>query len=179
MPYAQFQRALTAIREALDSGGGSLRTVPTSRFTDDLHNNLSNEEQRRRGIRSDKPFRVDIVLMEPHEASPPITGDLVLYQVDFEIVVSRTVSVGEQVDADTMSTLRALAFEDADVIRQSLGTPPNLAQTSAALATDIAGGHLTYVNSRARVIGNASGTAQHLETIHRFTGVLKSRPSDS
>lgn len=176
MAYGQFSAILTAVREVLDDGGGSLRTISAGRFTSDLTEGLSDEEQRRRGVRSDKPFRVAFTRMERHPASPPITGNLIMYAVEMEVVVSRTVGPLEQVDLDAMATLRALAFEDADVIRQALCTPPNLAETAASVSTDLAGDSLQYENTRLRVVGDADGGAQHLETIHTLSGVVISRP---
>lgn len=178
MAYVPFAAALTAVRQVVDSAHGSLRTIPAARFTDALHEGVSEEELARRGIVAGKPFRVRIAGMRRNPSSPPILGSVLLYDVDWEIVVSRTVGPAEQVSADTMATLEALALEDADVLRQALCTPPNLATTSASAATGFCGDALVYVDTRAVLrTSRPPSKAQRFETIHRFTAVMKSLPA--
>lgn len=177
MSYAPFSNVLTAIREVLDSNGGSIRKIAAARFTDDLAEGVQEPEAARRGIRADKPFRVRITGMRKHPKTPPINGNVILYLINVVVTVSRTVSTEEQVDAAKFATLEALGWEDADVIRQALCTPPNLATTAAGGATNILGAALSYVDSRGTLVPLKSDAAQRYETIHRFTGGLKSTPA--
>ncbi len=177
MAFAPFLNVLTAIREVLDANGGSIRQIPAARFTDDLDTSVGESEAQRRGIRADKPFRARISGMRPHPLSPPINGNVVLYQFDVTVTISRTIGVQEQVDSDLFATLEALAWEDADVIRQALCTPPNLETTAGSGATNILGGALKYVDSRGTPVPIKGDGAQRYESIHKFTGGLKSEPA--
>jgi len=179
MAYGSYANVLTAIREVLDDGTGSLRAIAAGRFTDDLDPSVDEAERQRRGIRSDKPFRVRITGQRRHPASPPILGSVILYEIDVEVTVSRTVATIEQLDADTFSVLEALAWEDADAIRQALCTPPNLESTSASAATGIVGDHLRYIDSRGKVVPIQGDGAGRYETIHRFSAGLKVAPTTS
>lgn len=178
MAYVPFGAALDAVREVARGAHGSLRTVPAARFADDLHEGTSEEELARRGTLASKPIRVRITGMDRNGASPTILGSVLLYDVAWEVVVSRTMAPIEQVDADTMADLEALAYEDADVLRQALCTPPNLRTNLAGTLTGICGDALVYAGSDARVVTvAATGKAQRYETIHRFTAVMKSLPA--
>jgi hypothetical protein len=177
MALGTYANILTAIREVLDSNGGSIRQIASTRFTDDLAEGVQEPEAQRRGIRADKPFRVRITNQRRHEASPPINGSKILYRFDCEVTISRTVGVLEQVSADDFAALEALGWEDADAIRQALCTPPNLEQTAASAATNIIGDALTYVDSRGRLVPIKGDGAQRYETIHRFTAGLKVSPA--
>lgn len=178
MAYVPFAAALRAAREALEAAHGSLRTIPAGRLTDALHEGASEDELARRGALEAKPSRVELAGMRPHPASPPIIGSVLIYETDWEVTISRTVSPEQQVDADSMSELRALAWEDADVIRQALCTPPNLATTSTGTASGLCGDALVYVGTSAVLrTSQPPGKAQRYETIHRFTAAMKSIPS--
>lgn len=175
MSYVRTTAALTAIREVLDSGKGTLRTIDPDRFSDRLHQGFREEELQRRGIGTEKPFQVRCTSTRPHASSPGIFGSVLLYDATFEIVVSRTVTPAEQVSSDVMAVAQALAIEDSDIIRQALSTPPNLSKTSDGLDTGIAGASLVHQSSTVRLVSTGSGPskAQRLETVHAFTGALK------
>lgn len=177
MALGTYANVLTAIREVLDDGTGSLRTIPAGRFTDDLDSSVAEAEAQRRGIRADKPFRVRIVSQRRHPQSPPINGSVILYEFEVEVTVSRTVAVLEQLSADDFATLEALGWEDADAIRQVLCTPPNLETTSGGGSTNILGDALRYRESRGRVVPVQGDGAQRYETIHKFIGGLKVLPA--
>lgn len=177
MALGTFANALTAIREVLDDGHGNLRTISATRFTDDLVEAVTEPELQRRGIRSDKPFRVRFTRMSRHPQSPPINGSVILYELGVQVTVSRTIAVAEQIDADTWATLEALGWEDADAIRQALCTPPNLETTASGDSTNIVGDALRYESSRGRITQGPG--AQRYETIHNFSGALKVLPATS
>ena len=102
---------------------------------------------------------------------------MILYEFDVEVTISRTVGTLEQIESDDFAVLEALAWEDADAIRQALCTPPNLETTAASGATNIIGDALRYTDSRGRVVPIQGDGAQRYETIHRFTGGLKVSPA--
>lgn len=179
MALGTYANVLTAIREVLDDGTGSLRAISATRFTDDLDPSVAEAEAQRRGIRSGKPFRVRITGQRRHKASPPIIGSTILYEIDVEVTVSRTVSPLEQISSDDFAVLEALGWEDTDAIRQALCTPPNLRLTAASAPTNIAGAALRYIDSKGRVVPIKGDGAQRYETIHRLTGVLKVFPATS
>ena len=71
------------------------------------------------------------------------------------------------------------AVEDADVVRQALEYPGNVAQTIAGADTDLCSGLLLYVRSRVAVSGATDDGAQRVATIHEFTAKAISRPEVS
>lgn len=177
MAYAKFLPLLTAVREVLVGTSGALRAIPDTRFTDDLTEGLREEELARRGIVSKKPFRVRISEATTSRASPPTGGNLILYKVTVEVIVSRTIGTPELLSADKLAELEATQWEDADVIRQALETGPNLRVTSADAATDLASSALRWVRTRGRLVVSREPTAaQRYESVHLFGGTLKSRP---
>lgn len=175
MALATYSAALTAIREVLDDGHGSLRTISAGRFVDALHEGTSDDELARRGVVAAKPFRVRLGGQRRHPASPPPNSNVNLITCDVDVIVSRTITPLEQADPDSMATLEASAAEDADAIRQALETPPNLDTTAAGISTNICGGCLRYVRSATpRVVtGAPPAKAQRFETSHRFEAVIK------
>jgi hypothetical protein len=113
-------------------------------------------------------------------ASPPVTGNFLIYEVTIDVRIVRTITTLEQVSDDDDETLRALAFEDCDVVRQALEYPGNLTTTTAGVATDLASGLLSHVRStQQRVRGAVNSGAQTVETTHRFTGYAFARPAVS
>lgn len=178
MAYFPWGAALTAIREVIESAHGSLRTIPASRFTEDLVEGTPDSELARRGTRSDVPIRVQIMGRRKNPASPPINSSVILRDADVVITVSRTIGPPEQVDANAMADLMCLANEDADALEQALSSPPNLATTVAGIATNIVGDSLVYVQSSNRVVSlRPPSSAQRYETIHRFRMTMKVTPA--
>jgi len=180
MAYFPWTPALTAIREVVDSAAGSLRTIPSTRFTEDLIEGTSEEELQRRGVRADIPVRVDMLNRRKNPASPPINSSIIIRDADIVVTVSRTIGPVGQTDSDQMAALKALAYEDADALEQALTTPPNLATTVAGTATNIIGDALIYNDSAARVVSfRTPSKAQRLETVHRFIMTMKIAPATS
>lgn len=176
MALATYGAVLTAIREVLDDGHGSLRTIAATRFADALHDGLSEDELARRGVRSAVPFRVSLGNFRRHPLSPPINGNINLIAFDVDVTTSRTITPLEQADADAMARLAYLAAEDGDAVRQALETPPNLHHTAASTATNISGSCLRYLRSNPpRIVstGAPPAKAQRHETTHQFEGVIK------
>lgn len=175
MAYLRTTQILTAVREVLDDGTGNLRPIDASRFSDDLHQGASEQELQRRGAVAAKPLQVRLGPVRRHKQSGSINGSQQLYEAEIQVVVTRTVPPEAQVDSDVFAAIEAAALEDADAIAQALGTPGNLDETAAGTATDIVSGMLLHQGSSPVLLGAAKG-AQRLETTHRFSGILISRP---
>lgn len=178
MAYAKFDALLTRIHEVLTDAAGDLRTIPNTRFTDDLAEGFAEEEYQRRGVLDAAPFRVRIVEVTPNRASPPIGGNLILYTLRLEVTVSRTLDPIALVGSDELRVIESAAWADADVIRQALESGPNLRTTAAGAVTDIASSRLRHIRSRGRALGSReAGAAQRYETAHTFQCIAKSRPA--
>lgn len=176
MANLQAQALITRIREVLEDSAGTLRTVPAGRFDGNLPTGLSDTTEMRRAF--EKPrIAATITGLSRHPASPPINGSLMLYSVAVEVRIVRTVTRLEQLSDADADTLRALATEDADIVRQALEYPGNLTQTTAGAATNIASGLLYYSGSVIRVQRAIDEGSQLLETVHTFTGVAKVYPA--
>ena len=176
MAYIKANAILTRIREVLEDGQGSLRSISSTRFAGDLPEGLDPTEDARRAISAPR-IEAKITGISRHSQSPPVTGNMLLYSVAIEVRVVRTVTRTEQLTDDDRVTLQALAAEDTDVVRQALEWPGNLTQTEAAVTTDLASGLLRYASTKDMVRGAVNGGAQTMETVHSFTGVVISRPA--
>ena len=179
MAYIQAAAILRRIREVLEEQAGTLRTISNTRFLGDIPDGLDASEEMRRAL--EKPrIAATIVDITRSAASPPVNGNLIIYDVTIDVRIIRTITTLEQVSDDDDETLRALAFSDADYVRQALEYPGNLTTTTAAVATDLVSGLLSHVRStQSRTRGQTNQGAQTLETIHRFTGYAISRPAVS
>ena len=173
MAYGQWSAVIQAIRDVLDDGHGSIRTLATGRLVDDLPEGIAEEELQRRGLGEPAPFRVRVTRVEPSPYSAPINSGTILRDFDVEVTISRTISLPERLSPDDMAALQALCLEDQSAVSQALGSPPNLSQTASGTDTNIAGGALRYLGSDNVVTTSATDEARRLETTHRFTGVLK------
>jgi hypothetical protein len=176
MAYVKSQAILTRIREVVEESAGTLRTVPSARFLGQLPEGLAESEEARRALV--KP-RVHAAIIRTARAaeSPPITGNLVIYDLSVEVKIIRLVTRLEQLSDTDMDALQATALEDVDVVRQALEYPGNLTQTEAGDPTDLISGLLSYVDSRIRVRREINQGAQILETIHTFSGKAIARPA--
>lgn len=177
MAYLQTAAILTRIREVVEDGAGTLRAI-SSRFLGDLPEGLDVTEDMRRAL--DKP-RVEssITSITRSASSPPICGNLIIYELGVDVRVVRTVTPLEQLSDDDRDALRALAAADADYVRQALEYPGNLSTTSGGVSTDLASGMLSFKSSRVVVKRAVNEGAQSVETIHSFTGFALSRPAVS
>lgn len=176
MAYVQSEAILTRVREVLEDSAGTLRTVPSGRFTGDLPEGLSESAEQRRALTAPR-VAVSLTALSRSRFSPPSTGNFLLYDLAVEVRVIRLLTRDEQLDPALLTELQAAAAGDADVIRQALEYPGNLASTSGGEATDLVSGLLTFSGSRTRVRRQVNQGAQLLETIHSFTGKAKARPA--
>ncbi|MDQ3071417.1 MAG: hypothetical protein M3R55_17010 [Acidobacteriota bacterium] len=179
MATIQSAAILLRIRQVLESGAGTLRTIASTRFYGDLPEGLSDSTEQMRGLERPRvEARIKSVSRSP--ASPPITGNIALYDIGIDVEIVRPLTTAEQLTDATRDALRALALDDVDVVRQALEYPGNLTATTAGAATDLVSGLLSYVSSRVEPIGSPiNAGAQTLRTVHSFTGIAISRPAIS
>jgi hypothetical protein len=179
MSYVRAEAITTRLREVLEQSSGVLRTVPSSRFFGDLPEGLDMGEEIRRAIENPR-INANVTRVRRSPASPPINGNLTIYDFEVEVRIVRIMSTLEQLDDASLELLRSRAFEDVDVIRQALEYPGNLTTTDGGDVTDIASGMLRFVDGTVgdikRMINEG---AQQCETLVNFTGVAIARPATS
>lgn len=178
MAYIKSAAILKRIREVIEDSAGSLRTVPAGRFAGDLPEGLSDDAAL---VRAASKPRVEarVAGYAPSESSPPLGGNLRIYDVDFEIKLIRIVTPLEQLSDDARDALHGLQLEDAEIVEQALSYPHNLQATSTGTATDLASGLLMHQATKFAVRKPIDEGAQPLETIMTFLGRVLSRPATS
>ena len=165
---------ITRIREVLESSYGSFRTVPANRFAGDFPAGLADSELVRRAFVQPR-VRVEVKVLGRHPASPPITGNVIIYNVQVLVTSARAIVRSEQITPDDLSTEHANAVVDADIIRQALEWPGNLLTTEAGTATGLVSGMLKHdtVGSQIAVQRTVNQGAQLLLSTHSFNGQLQ------
>lgn len=174
MAYIKATAIVTRVREIVDEGLGSARTLAASRFGPGAHEGTDDQHLSFAGRASAKPAEVAIVAVRPHPQRLAITGSVQIHLIDIEIRVVRTLDFEARIGDGVRAAIRALAVEDASVLTQALEWPPNLATTSGGESTDLQG--VTYAGSRNPIVG-LEGTAMRIDTVHHFVGTALSRPA--
>lgn len=175
MAYLQTAALITRIGEVIEDSRGAKRTVPTGRFSGTFPQGLSESTQQRKSLVNPR-VRVNVNTIGRSQYSPPINGDLIIYDIEAIITASRILTREQQINSDDYDTVQAAGAEDTDVIRQALEWPDNLKQTEAGAVTDLVSGMLAHVSSSFAVIGQVDQGAQRLEGTHVFKGWMISRP---
>jgi hypothetical protein len=164
---------LTAIREVIEDGTGSVRTITSGDY-------LPGETSARSipGLSRDALIapRAEVRLVETtrSEASPAITGSFQLLALDLEIRLVRSLTTFKLLDHDARQAVHALAALDGDVLAQALTWPGNLTQTAAAAATGLVSGCLrTDWRSAVGTVEADGSDLGRLITIHRFTAIAQ------
>jgi len=125
---------LSAVKEIILGESGAVRIVAPGTFQYGKHFGLNDDELARKALVL-PIFDVNIQTASP---SPTTTGVFSSFRV---YVVRLTVSVAywlsSEVLDDSRELARATALDDADRILQALTYPGNLAQTSAAVETNL------------------------------------------
>lgn len=178
MAYIAASAIQTRVREVLQENAGTLRKVAASTFGGDLTEGVGDPELARRGVTIAR-IEARMVNMKRSASSPPTIGNLALYDSEWVVRVVRTLDRTTQIDDDTRDAVKALALLDADVLAQALGFPGNLTATTAATATGIVSGLMSYVSSSSSVRGQVDDGAGVIETDHRFTAILRATPATS
>jgi hypothetical protein len=178
MAYIAASAIQTRVREVLQEAAGALRTITAATFGGDLTEGVGDAELARRGVTIAR-IEAREVGMSRSASSPPVIGNLALYDSEWSIKVVRTLDRTTQIDDDTRDAVKALAMKDGDVVAQALGFPGNLTTTTAGTATGIVSGLMTYVSSSSAVRGGVNDGASIIETDHRFTAILRAAPATS
>jgi hypothetical protein len=138
---------LRAIREVCEGTIGTLRTVPAGRVAYGMHSGLAEDELARSSFVT--PL-FDVVPGELRAASSTtgLVGSFGIKELDITVTLAYTLP--QEVLADDREAMRATVYDDMDVIAQALTSPrpPNLAQTLAAVPTNLVGGALRFENAR-------------------------------
>ncbi len=165
----------TRLREVLIDSRGVLRTVPAARFVD-YPEGLDDVTQVRRAFA--KPLvRADVRTMRRSKNSPPISGNLIIYDIQVIVTSLRTVERKQQLTGSLRDTLMANALTDQDIIRQALEYPRNLLTTQAGTATGLVSGMLCLDDAQLGVVGLIDEGAQKLESKLTFNGWLTAAPA--
>lgn len=179
MSYIRAEAITTRLREVLEQSSGTMRSVPSSRFFGDLPEGLDMNEELRRAIENPR-INANVTGIRRSPASPPVNGNLTIYDFEVEVRIIRIMSTLEQLDDASLELMRSRAFEDVDVIRQALEYPGNLTTTDGGDVTDIASGMLRFVSGTVGEIKRMiNDGAQQCETLVNFTGVAIARPATS
>jgi hypothetical protein len=168
----------TRVREVIEGASASLRSITPGAYLGDLAEGDSDMD-RARAVVSGARVEALCTGMDRSPSSPPIIGNVALYDMRWRVRVVRLLSRTAQIDDATRDAVKALAFQDADVLAQALGFPGNLATTTAGTATGIISGLMTYTGSSSSVRGPIDTGASILETDHSFTAIVRSTPAVS
>jgi hypothetical protein len=167
---------LTRLREVLVEGRGSVRTITAARFDGDFPEGLSDPAQLRRAIV--KPLvRADVRTLGRSKSSPPINGNILIYDIKVTVVTMRAVERRQQLVGSLNDTLFADSLTDQDLIIQALTYPRNLTTTHAGTATGLISGLLEFADASTGVVRAIDDGAQKLESTLTFTGWLQCAPA--
>lgn len=175
MAHLKMTAIRTRLSEIVNDGLGSVRLVDSARFTTGIYDGMGEDHESFRGAQIQKPSEIAI-RPRRHPQRFSIVGSVQIWLLDIEIRIVRAVNFDARVNPSTLSAIRALVVEDADILTQALEWPPNLAQTSAAVATDLKG--MIFERTRKVIVGG-QGRAMTISATHVFTGTAVSRPATS
>ncbi len=161
---------LTTVREVIDDGNGSVRTVTSGRFNGGAYAGQPPGSETLYALAT-PTFRTAITGQRRHPASPPILGSFTLYEIDVEVEVIRGLQLRHKVNDDIRDDAKALAANDADVLAQALTYPGNMTGTSASALTGLVSGVLQYEGSSG-TIELADDTNGRIVSTHTFSGVV-------
>ena len=176
MSYVSAAALVTRLREVLEDSCGAYRTIPVGRFAGDLVEGLSEGEQTRRAF-STARVRADVRVGKRSKYSPPINGNVAIYEIEVPITVLRTVTRKDQLSPSENDEVMSASLEDVDVVRQALEYPGNLLTTQGGTATGLVSGMLAFDRSDQSVTRTVNQGAQLLEQRLLYRGWLKSTPT--
>ena len=176
------EKLLVRMREVLESGAGTLRTIASGLMTD-LPPGLTDEEQSRRGLvplatGAGFPVSARIVSVKRSLSSPPVIGNIALYDIEAEVAMVYPIVTKVTLTTSMRDQAFGIAASHADKVAQALGYPGNLTQTTAGASTGLVSGLLSYVGSSYAWAGDA-GKGGTLTARHRFKGIAQSAPAVS
>lgn len=167
---------VTRLREVLEDSAGTLRTISgNDALGGDLPDGLTlNEEARRALAKVRAEAKVTNVRRSP--ASPPVIGNLALYDIEVEVRTVFPMLTATALDDDARDGIKGVAFRYVDRVVQALTFPGNLTTTTAGAATDLVSGMLAHIESPF-TSKQSPGEAGTLEVVHKFKGVIRSAPA--
>lgn len=173
MAYMNTTAIQTRLREVLDGGAGTLRTIDSGRFDGTGH--YSGQSIEAQGIRSlVKPLiEAEIVSVGRHPDSPPAMHSDALREVEVEIRVIRHAELTDKLTASTRDALKGLAAQDADVVAQALTFPGNLTSTAAGTATGLLTGLMMYTGRSTINLELGSESSARVVSTHKFRGIVR------
>lgn len=174
MAYLASEAIVERLRELLSEAAGSLRPIASNTYTHDLVSGLDVNEEARRSLPRPS-VDASISGIRRSAASPPLTGNLAIYDFDLEVRVVVPLTAPKLVDPDAYDAAKAAIVKSADIIAQSLSWPPNLTTTTGGTATGLLGLALVASSISARNTANEAGGV--LEAKHSFKGIARSAPA--
>jgi hypothetical protein len=175
------ERLLTRVREVTESAAGTLRTITAGVFIGDMPPGLGTNEEARRALAvlsngTKVPCEARVVRMRRSKASPPVIGNLALYDVEVEVRAVYPVATSVTLDDATRDSVSGLAAKHGDTLAQALGYPGNVSTTTAGQSTGVVSGLLSHDSSDYEWTGVA-GAGGTLVGRHRFKCVVRSAPA--
>ena len=167
---------VTRMREVLEDSAGTLRTIVSSdALTGGLPSGLTLNEDARRALSAARA-EASVVKVSRSAASPPVIGNIALYDVEVDVRTVFPMLTAQALDDDTRDAMRGVAFRYVDRIAQAFTFPGNLTTTTAGAATGLVSGMFAHVGSTT-TDKTSPGSAGVLEVVHRFKGIVKSAPA--
>ena len=178
MSYIATGALQVRLREVLEDGLGSLRTITAGTYGGNLPEGMDPSHE---AVRALGEPQVEALITNQRRSpnSPPTYSNLALMQFDCRVKVTRRLGAVEQLDGAARDVVKAAASTDADVISQALGFPGNLLTTSGGTPTGLVSGLLSWVESRVEPISTDENGTAIVRTEHMFTGTLTSAPATS
>ena len=173
MAYVSFLNLRKAIRERLEGVITDARAVTVGRLEDAPHG-LPDGETKRRALVTPR-FDIPFIRTESHPNGPTIISGVGLVKV-FPIIHCFYALPNLVNTADDRDAVVSVAETDGDIIRQALSWRGSLTDTSAAAATGLVSGMLTWIGFEAtqESWGEASSDGSGvLRTSHSFEGVVQ------
>lgn len=168
---------ITRVREVLQDGAGSIRTISSARFDGGFYQGMSPEEQSLRALATPR-VEPSVFVTGRNPDSPPINGTLLFYDVTVTVAVVRHLSPTHKLDDAKRDDIKALAANDSDIVAQALCWPGNLTATSGGTPTGLIGGYLRFEGSDEPEV-SLGDEAGRITSIHRFNGIVRVTPAVS
>lgn len=178
MSYLATDKLQIRLREVLEDGYGSLRTITADTYGGNLPDGLTEMGD---AIRSTGRPQVEASIegLRPSAAGHAIIGSVLLYDFDLRVRVVRKLGADLLTNGAARDAVKAAAATDSDVLRQALSWPGNLTTTQAGDATGLLSGMVVHRESKTEMRPAVEDGAATLETEHLFFGVLRSSPAVS
>lgn len=178
-------RLMTRMREVLEDARGTLRTITAGLLEGNLPPGLTDNEEARRALPTitgggfGGPTEARITGVRRSPASPPVIGNLALYEVDVEVRHVLPFTSLAKLSDSMRDSLMGIAAAMADVIAQAFTFPGNLSTTQSGDSTGLVSGMFAYVGTAYEWKGTVNADGGTLESRHRFKGVVRSAPAVS